>query len=145
MLAGIVLMFLIARMAESGDFKIKLGDDVFVAGNTDRLSKAIAKDGPLLIPDASPSQARDIYVQHLGADPEKGWLAFSAQPNGSSRECSLEWKPRSKDFVDPCTSDRYPSDGKGLIGYKVEVIDSKVVINLRVQESEGATTTPIEK
>lgn len=139
-------MFLIASLAGSGDINLKLGDEIFEAGKSDRLSKAIAKAGPILIADASPNQTRDIYIQHLGDDPEKGWIAFAARANGAPRECYLEWKLSSREFVDPCSTNHYPADGKGLTGYSVEVRDGKVLVDLRLrgqntQESERSSTS----
>jgi hypothetical protein len=45
---------------DPGDVEIRLGDDVFRAGRVDALATAVARQGPVLFPDASPRQRRDI-------------------------------------------------------------------------------------
>lgn len=144
-LAGVGLMFFIASLAGSGDIDLNLGDEIFEVGSAERLSNAIARDGPILIPDASPNRTRDIFLQHLEADPERGWLVFAARANGAPRECHLQWDATSEDFVDPCTRDRFPADGKGLTGYIVKVREGKVYVDLRLPETgttgDGTSTT----
>lgn len=138
-------MYFIASLAGSGDIDLNLGDEIFEVGKVERLSKAIAEDGPILIPDASPNRTRDIYLQHLGTDPKRGWLAFSARANGAPRECHLQWDTASEDFVDPCTGDRYPANGKGLTGYVTRIREARLYVDLRPGEAEsgdgGSSTT----
>ncbi len=132
-------MYFIASLAGSGDIDLNLGDEIFEVGKVERLSKAIEEGGPILIPDASPNRTRDIYVQHLGTDPKRGWLAFAARTNGAPRECHLLWDPDPENFVDPCTQDRYPADGKGLTGYVAKIRGDKLYVDLRPGETETET------
>lgn len=141
-LAGFGLMYFIAGLAGRGDIDLKLGDEVFEVGQVERLSKAIAKDGPLLIPDASPNKTRDIYVQHLSDDPQNDWLAFAARPSGSPRECNLVWDAGAKNFLDPCGTNRFPGDGKGLTGYIVRVRDNKLYVEIRIRETDTTAVRP---
>lgn len=140
-LAGFGLMFFIASLAGSGDIELNLGDEIFEVGQVNRMTKAIAEDGPFLIADASPNRTRDIFLQHIGNDPENGWLAFAARADGTTRKCTLQWDPSKQDFVDPCSNTRYPPDGKGLTGYIVKVRDSKLYVDLRIPESTSTSTS----
>jgi hypothetical protein len=134
-LAGVVAAFAlfwgIAVLAGSGGVKVRLGDDVFVAGRTERLARAVEQDGPIAIPDASPRRERDLYLQHLGPGLEEGWLAFAAQAPGAERRCLLQWLPAEEEFADPCSGRRFPADGEGLIRYPTTVEDGQLSVDLR--------------
>lgn len=92
---------------------------------------SISDQVPFLLPDASPAQTRDIYIQHLGDDEEEGWLAFSAfAPGQDDRDCFLRWRPDDDAFVDPCTGETYPPDGDGLASYPTRVSDDRVYVDL---------------
>ena len=124
----------VALLAGSGGVEVRLGDDVFRAGQVERLAAAIAAEGPIAIPDASPERARDIYLQHLGETPEVGWLAFAAQAPGAERTCLLQWDPAGAELVDPCSDRRYPADGEGLTQYPTAVADGVLTVDLRRPE-----------
>lgn len=75
---------------------------------------------PFLLPDASPSHSRDVYIQHTGSLLGTGWLALGAlAPGQTDRECFLVF--RNHRFEDPCTSKAYPADGTGLTSYPTRV------------------------
>lgn len=75
-----------------GPVQVRLGDDVFDAGQSARLSKQIAADGPLLFSDVSGrGQLRPIYVNHFGNDPAARWVAMSAVAPGAPEGCFLSW------------------------------------------------------
>ena len=87
-------------------------------------ASALADRVPFLLADASPSRTRDIYVQHLGADEEEGWLAFAAYaPGQTERDCFLRWSTADEEFRDPCTDETFPADGDGLTHYPTRVDD----------------------
>lgn len=121
----------LALLSDSGSVDMRLGDDVFRAGQVERLAGAIAQGGPVLIPDASPDRARDIYLQHLGETPEVGWLAFAAQAPGAERTCLLQWDHVRRDFGDPCSGQRVPPDGEGLTHYPTTVTEGELTVDLR--------------
>lgn len=129
-------MIVVSTLASDGTVEVRLGDDEVRAGRTRRLAREIDDRGPYLLPDAG-SGSRDIYVQHLGEDEERGWLAFSARaPGQDDRACSLRWDGRG--FEDPCTGERFPSDGDGLTRYPTRVDDGEVFVDLRaVREAPG--------
>jgi hypothetical protein len=110
---------------------VRLGDEVFVAGEVDRLAAAVERDGPIAIPDASPRRQRDVYLQHLGATPEEGWLAFSAQAPGAQRRCLLQWLAVEEQFADPCSDRRFPANGQGLTRYPTTVEEGRLSVDLR--------------
>jgi hypothetical protein len=130
-LAAVLLIVFVLRLARSPNAKVNLGTQEFGVGPSGSLGKAIAKEGPLLFQALRGTQL-DIYVQHIGSDPAHGWYAFEAHAPGQPRHCQLTWQPASADFSDPCTSSRYPADGSGLNHYLIRVDDKgHVIVNLR--------------
>ena len=121
----------LALLAGSGQVDPRLGDEVFTVGSVERLAANVERDGPIAIPDASPRRARDIYLQHLGAGDDEGWLAFSAQAPGAERRCLLQWLPEDRQFADPCSDERYPADGEGLTSYPTTVEEGVLSVDLR--------------
>ena len=77
-LIAVVAVF-VALAASRGDVEINLGDDRFNAGQTERLAKEIDDGGglPFLYQDLVGND-RHLFVQHLGDDPDEGWVAFGA-------------------------------------------------------------------
>ena len=88
------------RLADSGGVDIRLGDSEFSAGTAASRSQDIAEGGPLLFPDPRGSD-RNIFIQHLGEDPNRGWLVFETRWAGSPSSCSLKWEAVSRQFVPP--------------------------------------------
>lgn len=81
---------------------------------------------PFLLPDASPSRRRDIYIQLVG----DSWLAFSAfAPGQDDRDCFLRWDGTAH-FTDPCTDEQFPANGAGLEQYPTRVVDDRLYIDL---------------
>jgi len=132
------IAFLVAQMASRGDVEIRLGADRFEVGSAERLADAIARDGglPLLVPDLVGRQ-RNLYVQHLGDDPDEGWVAFGAfDPDDPS--CAVQIDREAKVLVDDCDeSITYPLDGTGLRFYPTVVEDGEVIVDI----NELSTTT----
>jgi hypothetical protein len=90
---------------------------------------SIADRVPFLLPDASPSHERDLYVQHLGDDLDRGWLAFAAlAPGQTDRGCFLKW--RADHFEDPCTGKTFPPDGTGLTAYPTRVANGRLYVDV---------------
>ena len=129
--------FLVAGLASRGDVEVRLGDDRFDAGRTENLAEIIAEDGqPILFPDPA-NFSRAIYIDHVGDDPDAGWLALSAfvpeQP-----ECTLVFDPDAGELVigddQPETCDRsltFPRSGAGLRTFPTEVEDGRLFIDLQ--------------
>ncbi len=139
----VIFVFAVPSLTESGKVEVKLGSDTFSPGSAEAKAKTIAEDGPILLPDVSGRNERDIYLQHIGDDPATGWYAFDARRPGQPRNCSLEWKAEADQFVDPCDGTVVPADGAGLIVYQVTVTeDGGLVINLNTDDPATTTTEP---
>jgi hypothetical protein len=141
--SGLVLMaFVVWATGQNSDGRqLRLGDSQFQDITADRMAARIANEGPVLFPDVSDNRTRDIYVQHLGADPKTGWLAFDARKPGAPRECYIEWQRDRKVFVDRCDGSEVGPDGAGLRQYPAVVnSNGKVVINFNAAAGESTTT-----
>ena len=128
-LAGALVFGGVLVLSRQEGVEVRLGDDEFSL-RTDSVADAIARDGPVLYPDASPNRARDLYVQHLSPDPDLGWVAFAAQAPGAPRECQVRWQAADRSFLDPCSGRRYPADGEGLTHYAVRLDGDRLYVNL---------------
>jgi hypothetical protein len=142
---ALVIGLFVFYLAGRDDIQVRLGDDRFQDINAVSVAEKIAQDGPIIYQDLA-GGSRDIFVQHLGDDPEQGWLAFDVRPAGEARECALSWQPDQQQFVDngACSeSFTFPPDGTGLPQYPASVNDDgKVVIDLNAAErTDGSTTT----
>lgn len=91
---GVGVMWL---AGSGGDVEVQLGDTDFDAGQIGRISKEIDDRGPILYSDVA-GRSRDIILQHLGANPETGWLALAARPLGEPRNCFFHWDPDTARF-----------------------------------------------
>ena len=140
---GVALLVGLSVWSSTGDADLRLGDERFAAGRTERLAARIAADRrPFLFSDVSGTGGgRDIYVHHVGETPEVGWLAFAARaPGQTDRGCFLDWDVAAQELVDPCTGARFPGDGSGLTRYRVAVEDGQVYVDLR--PGQATTTQP---
>jgi hypothetical protein len=126
MAVGIAVVVLIA--AGSGGVETNLGVDEFSAGRTDALANAIERDGPIAYPDLL-GRDRPIYVHHLGADLDEGWLAIDAVAPGQPADCVLEWDGES--FADPCGDATYAPTDPDLRTYPTRVEDDRLLVDLR--------------
>ncbi len=141
-LGVVAMVFLITRttdLAQSGEAQLNIGDQVFAPGNVDRLSEDIADKGPLLLSDPA-GRDRDIYLQHIGDEPEAGWFAFAVRPADATRDCFVIWEPDAGDFAYNCGDERFQADGTGLFQYPV-LISSNGEITVDINAAERATTT----
>jgi hypothetical protein len=134
------VVFLVVRYASSRPDEVNLGDRVFEVGRADRLARRITEQRePFLFKDPL-NRERELYVQHLGRDSKKGWLAFEAYAPEAPRElrCLLDWQPNERRFRNPCGQPTsFPEDGAGLVSYEAKVNDSNiVVVDLRTR-TEG--------
>ncbi len=150
------MVFLVTRttdLAQDGQVQLNIGDEVFAPGKTDRLSDDIAAQGPLLLADQA-GRDRDIYLQHIGDDPDTGWFAFAVRPPDAGRECFAKWQPDQDIFTferlvegslqetEPCDDRTFPADGEGLRSYPVQIdAEDRISIDLN---AEARTTTTVE-
>lgn len=129
--AAAVLVFFVVRFAARNPDEANLGPTV-VRFDADRLGREIAERGPFLFKDPLTRAAgRELYVQHLGRDPERGWTGIRAYASRVTLECLLRWDGPAQRFVDPCTGVSYPADGTGLVTYPATVQGGTVTVDLR--------------
>ena len=134
-LAGVVValglflgVLLLAR--GGGDVEIRLGDRDFRDMETGRISAEIADRGPILFGDVADGEL-DIILQHLGSDPDSGWLAFEARRPGQSRGCFFRWQSSRAEFVNTCDPDDVvDAAGTGLRHFDVAVVDGDVRVDI---------------
>jgi hypothetical protein len=124
---GLVLLLGLAILSSRGTVKLQ-GDPVFDAGRVDSQAPAIRRGGPIPFPDVAGGD-RTVYLQHLGEDDDRGWLAFDARVPGE-RACVVNWVPEEEVFEDDCGR-RFPPDGEGLRRYPVTVDDGRLTVDLR--------------
>jgi hypothetical protein len=144
---AIVIGIAMVRLARGGDVKVRLGSDVFNAGKVSRIAPAIARAGPALYSDVA-GGSRDLIVNHLGSDPEHGWVAFAAREPGADRSCYVRWNAERTVFVDTCSGHTYPPDGEGLEQFPVNVQGGDVIVDInrtaeRDTQREATTTSSI--
>lgn len=138
-----------AALANRGTVDVRLGTDTFVEQDAEAAAQQVEQGGPILYADTAGGD-RDIYLQHLGDDPEEGWVAFAARPPGVSRECTLRWDGDDEVFrlldpagraTDECDGREYPADGEGLPTYPVTVDeDGKLDVDLNAADRATSTT-----
>ena len=126
-----VLVFFAVRFAARNPDEANLGPTV-VRFDADRLGREIAERGPFLFKDPLTRAAgRELYVQHLGSDPKRGWIGIRAYASRVTLACLLRWDRAALRFVDPCTGAAYPPDGTGLVTYPATVEGGTVTVDLR--------------
>lgn len=124
-----LLVVVAVRFAARNPEQANLGSPVLRL-DAGRVAAEVAERGPVLFKDPL-NRDREIYVQHLGSDPERGWVAIRAYASRVSLDCLLRWEPAKRRFVDPCTRRSYPADGKGLTTYPAPAAGGVVRIDLR--------------
>ena len=145
-LALALALFVVAipRLEESGQIEVNPENGVFRGIEADEgLAEEIPERGPILYSDVA-SGDRDVFLQHLGDDIDRGWLVFAARPVDAGRDCTLVWEPDEQRFADPCSDRTFPADGEGLLQYPVEIDeDGVLVVDLNYEERPAETTTTI--
>lgn len=150
---AIALAWGILKMAGgSSSTRLRLGDDVFEAGNATRMSRQIRKDGPLLFSDVSGrGQNRPIFLNHFGDDPKTRWVAFDAVAADAPENCFLSWSAERDLFEERsvlsggdytkgevCRDITFPPNGEGLTQYKWKVDDDGLLtIDFRKDDDKG--------
>lgn len=139
---GIVAMiWLFTQVGNEGSdatVQVSLGDEVFLAGNVERLADDIENlEIPLLFSDVAGGD-RDIYLQHIGDDDQTGWYAFGVRPLAAPRDCFVEWQSDDETFVDNCDGTIYPASGDGLPAYDID-IDTDGFLTIDFRSQQGAT------
>jgi hypothetical protein len=140
-LLAIVVGVTLVELANNGTVKSHLGSSVFLAGRARQLAPLVTEGGPIGLPPLLGS-TRPIYLQHLGPDEKKGWVAIQALIPGEGPKCVLRWDGATSRFRDPCTGATFPADGTGLIRYPAVVLPSdRVEVDLRGALPPDTTVT----
>ena len=107
-----------AGSSKDSGVSLRLGDDVFDAGNAVRLSGQVAKDGPVLFSDVSGrGQSRPIFVNHFGNDTQVRWVAFTAVAPGAEKGCYLAWNATRNLFEErKLPTENASESGRGKLG-----------------------------
>ena len=135
---GVVTLLLSGR--DSAD--VRLGDQTFQGGSTERLAREIAERGPIFYGDVSGRKDRDIILQHVGDDPDDGWYAFLAAPIDKARDCTWEWQGDEELFRAKCDESlTAPADGEGLPQFPVPVVDGRIDVDLNADARTSTTTS----
>jgi hypothetical protein len=128
---AVVLVYAVVRFAAQHPDDANLGSRV-LRFDADRLAAEIAERGPFLFKDPLTRRpGREVYVQHLGRNPKRGWVGVRAYASRAALECLLRWDGAGHRFVDPCTGATYPPDGNGLVTYPAPVKGGTVTVDLR--------------
>jgi hypothetical protein len=136
---GLGLVTLLLSGRDSAD--VRLGDQTFQGGSTERLAREIAERGPIFYGDVSGRKDRDIILQHLGDDPDEGWFAFLAAPIDKARDCTWEWQRDEELFRAKCDESlTAPADGEGLPQFPVTVVDGRIDVDLNADARTSTTS-----
>ncbi|MGH9187110.1 MAG: hypothetical protein ACRD0U_15025 [Acidimicrobiales bacterium] len=100
-------------------------DPEFQVGDAEAIAAEIDGDGPITFPDVATGRV-PIWVNHIGQDPEEGWVAFDAIVGD---ECRVNLDQDRSRFVD-CQGRTYPADGGDLPHYDVRVEEGDVIVDL---------------
>jgi len=140
-LLAIVVGVTLVELANNGTVKSHLGSPVFLAGRAKQLAPLVEQGRPIGLPPLLGS-TRPIYLQHLGPDAKKGWVAIQALIPGEGPRCVLRWDAATRRFRDPCTGATFPADGSGLIRYPADVLPSdRIRVDLRTPLPPDTTVT----
>ena len=113
LMGGLFLGSLILSNRKAAD--LRLGDTTFQGGGTARLAAEIAARGPIFYGDVSGQKDRDIILQHVGSNADRGWYAFLAAPVNKPRSCTWQWQKKRQRFRAACDHRlTAPADGAGL-------------------------------
>jgi hypothetical protein len=124
-----LMLWWVVRVASKNPEIANLGPEIF-RFDAERLADEIDDRGPFLLKDPL-NRGRELYVQHTGSSPKRGWQAISAYAAEPDLDCLLHWRESDEEFIDPCTDQTYPADGEGLATYPVEVVDGRVEVDLK--------------
>ena len=137
----LVVTLLVAQAANRGDVELRIGDDRFDAGKVESMAGTIDDgDGiPILYPDLL-GKGRSVFVQHTGADPEKGWVAFGACVPDDA-DCEIEIEQPERDRLVDCEGREQPLDGTDLRTYPTSVEDGRLLVDINEITTSTSSST----
>ena len=137
--AGAVL----ALATQDSDVDVNLGDDEFEIEQIEARAALVATDGALRFADPTGGN-RPLIVNHVGDDPESGWVAVLAIAPGTEA-CIVDWDNDDDVFRD-CEGTTYPPAGEGLDQFPTRVEDDTLYVDLgrgRDDAEEPEDTIPV--
>jgi hypothetical protein len=134
--AGAVL----ALSADSEDVDVNLGTDEFEIPQVEARAELVAEEGALRFADPT-GGSRPLIVNHVGDDPETGWVAVLAIAPGTD-SCIVDWDADDGLFRD-CEGETYPAGGEGLDQFPTRVEGNTLYIDLgRGRDDEPQPDAP---
>jgi hypothetical protein len=125
--------------ANDPDVEVNLGDDEFEIPDVEARAESVADQGPLLFADPTGGN-RPLIVNHVGDDPEEGWVAVLAVAPGTEA-CIVDWDADDGVFRD-CEGERYPPDGEGLDTFPTRIEDDTLFVDLGRGRDDEPEPTP---
>ena len=136
-LLALAVVFLAGR---GGEVEIKLGDDVFRAGNAEDFAATIAEDMRPIAYSSLAGEDRPLFLQHQGDDPDTGWIGIIAVSPTKGSSCLIQWDLDAQDFYEECDeSVRFPADGAGLETVPVTVTNNAIIVDINNNAAEADT------
>jgi len=144
-LAICVVGAVLALATQDTDVDVNLGDDEFEIEQVEARAALVAADGALRFADPTGGN-RPIVVNHIGDDPETGWVAVLAIAPGTEA-CIVDWDNDDGVFRD-CEATTYPPDGEGLDQFPTRVENDTLFVDLgrgrgNDEPDEPESTIPI--
>ena len=112
---------------QDSEVDVNLGDDEFEIEEIEARADLGAEEGALRFADPT-GGSRPIIVNHVGDDPETGWVAVLAVAPGTEG-CIVDWDNDDGVFRD-CEGTTYPPDGEGLDQFPTRVEDDTLYVDL---------------
>lgn len=140
-LAICVVGAVLTLATQDQDVDVNLGDDEFEIEDAEARAALVATDGALRFADPTGGD-RPIIVNHVGDDPETGWVAVLAIAPGTEG-CIVDWANDVGAFED-CEGMTYPPDGEGLDQFPTRVEDDTVYVDLGRGRQEEQDPEPAD-
>ena len=133
----VLVLLQFARLAKKD--KVNFSDGTFRLRGATAWGKRFDRHpelGPYLFADPTGERKKDLFVSHIAVG--DSWSVFVASPTGD-RTCTLQWRPASRDLLDPCSKRTYPITGDGLthFAWKVTGSDQLVIYLNRLADASG--------
>lgn len=140
-LAALGLGYAIIQLAQQGSIESNLGANELIVGEHLNLSQKIMEEGPIPY-QSQASGTPSIYLQHLGEDPRRGWLAFDTSWPDS--DCILNWNAQVSLFepteTEACAGfGRVEANGEGLRQHLVRInSEGRVVVRFVSEQTDSS-------
>lgn len=111
----------------------------FDAGKAEKLANEIHDHHqPVFFPDVSGNHVVNLYVQHVGSDPRKGWVVFDVQVPRAKTGCVWRWQSDDHRFRASCDRRRtLAADAPTVDHYPVRVVKGRLKIDLTTNPSKS--------